>query len=467
VLSARNGAVIDFVNAMLADAAPSKGPISIAELLERSYSKLATGKNPPEHEAAVLALLAQFLSNKGHGSRAETLLARGLEFASHDTDSALRAQLLCQSGSAARSVGRREKARAQIDQGSALAGDDDLAAVTCLESKSWLAQAENDPDGTLVFAQRAQQRLRESGLVRPDWTAVLLARIADAYAMRGNTADAERYYAASLSGLAKVRPGESVATYSIRYRWASIASDTGDTLRALNDYDNLLQIMAANSLSGKPPAYLVGSRGNLLSQLGRYPEALAAMNEAIDLARESDNMLFMVVMRANRADVRVSMGEPAAAVRELQELSPLVAKAIAPDSTSMHRFIRLQARIAVAEGRTSEALARYSELIAKPNVTDAMLARALAERADVYLKLGQMDLAMADATRDVQVARRLQRDKPYSSFTGRAHAALARCQQARDAKSYARATAAEAAINLSKTLGDDHPDTRWARQAAL
>jgi hypothetical protein len=121
----------------------------------------------------------------------------------------------------------------------------------------------------------------------------------------------------------------------------------------------------------------------------------------------------------------------------------------------------------VAEGRTSEALARYSELIAKPNVTDAMLARALAERADVYLKLGQMDLAMADATRDVQVARRLQRDKPYSSFTGRALAALARCQQARDAKSYARATAAAAAINLSTTLGDDHPDTRWARQAAL
>ena len=43
-LSARSGAVIEFVNSMLADVAPSQGPISIAELLERSYSKLSAGR---------------------------------------------------------------------------------------------------------------------------------------------------------------------------------------------------------------------------------------------------------------------------------------------------------------------------------------------------------------------------------------------------------------------------------------
>ena len=261
VLSARNGAVINFVNSMLADAAPSQGPISIAELLERSYSKLATGTNPPEHEAAVLALLAQFFANNGNGSRAEKMLDHSLELTSRTTDTALRAQLLCQSGSAARSVGRRDKARAEINEGSTLAGEDDLAAVTCLEAQSWIAQADSDPEGTLEFARRAQERLRQSGLVRPDWAAVLLARIADAYSMRGNTTEAERYYAASLAGLAKIGRGESIATYSIRGRWAGIAADTGDTLRALHDYEQLLQIVAAGSLSGKPPVYLVGSRG--------------------------------------------------------------------------------------------------------------------------------------------------------------------------------------------------------------
>ena len=95
-----------------------------------------------------------------------------------------------------------------------------------------------------------------------------------------------------------------------------------------------------------------------------------------------------------------------------------------------------------------------------------MLARALAERADLYLKSGSSDLALADAQRDLQVARELQRDKQYSAYTGRALAVLARCQQARSESSQARATAGEAAINLAKTLGDDHPDTQWARRTA-
>ena len=466
-LSERNGAVINFVNSMLADAAPSHGPISIADLLERSYSTLTVGKQPPEHEAAVLALLAQFFANNGNSSRAETMLDRSLELTARSQDTALRAQLLCQSGAAARSVGRRDKARAEIHEGSKLAGDDDLATITCLEAESWLAQAENDPEGTLTFARRAQERLRQSGMFRPDWAAVLMARIADAHYMRGKTADAERYYAASLSALAKIGRGESIATYAVRSRWAAIASDTGDTLRALHDYEQLLQVVAANSLSGKPPAWLLASRGNLLAQLARYPEAMSNLDEAIDLANGSGNVLYTIVTRANRADVLVSMGKAETAERELRDLAPLIDKTIAADSTYMHRILRVQARIDAAEGRTPEALSRYSEVIAKPNVTDAMLARALAERSELYLKLGQTELALTDAQRDVQVARELQRDKPYSSYTGRALAMLARVQQARAAPDDARASATAAVLNLSKTLGDDHPDTRRARQAAL
>ena len=71
--------MIDFVNSMLADAAPSQGPISVAAMLERSYAKLATGKTPPEHEAAVLALLAQFFANNANASRAEPMLAHSLD----------------------------------------------------------------------------------------------------------------------------------------------------------------------------------------------------------------------------------------------------------------------------------------------------------------------------------------------------------------------------------------------------
>jgi len=465
-LSARAGAVIGFVNGMLADAAPSQGPISVADLLERSYSKLATGTNPPEHEAAVLALLAQFYSNNANASRAQSMLARSLELTRTSSDRALRGQLLCQSAGTATSLGRKDKARADLEEGSRLAGDDDLASVTCYETAAWVAQDNDDPDAALTFARRAQERLRQSGVVRPDWDAVLRARIADAYYLRGNTVEAERYYADSLARLAQIGRGESIATYSIRSRWAGIAAETGDTLRALDDYEQLLRIVAANSLSGEPPAYLVRARGGLLAQLARYPEALAALDESLELAKRSDNTLSVVVTRVARAEVHVAMGDTAIAVSELQELTPLIDKTIDPDSTAMERVLRLRARIEAAEGRSSAAIAIYSELIARPDIEKVMLARALAERADQYLKQGALDLALADAQRDLQVARGLQRDKQYSAYTGRALAVLARCQQARGEPVEARTSADAAAINLAKTLGDDHPDTQRARRTA-
>ena len=466
VLSARSGAVIDFVNSMLADAAPAQGPISVASMLERSYTKMAAGTTPPEHEAAVLALLAQFFVNNANSSRAEPMIARSLELTRASSDMALRSQLLCQSAGITAILGRLDEARAQVKEGSGLAGDDDLAAVTCYETDAWIARAENDPDRSLAFALRAQERLRQSGVVRHDWDAVLMSRIADAYSMRGNTAEAERYYANSLARLKEIGRGESIATYSIRSRWAAIAAQTGDTLRALHDYEELLKIVEASSLSGKPPAYLVTSRGNLLVQLARYPEALPVLDEAIELARRSDNTAYVVIASALRIDVQVSTGDVARAAHELHDLTALIGKDVAKDSDLIDRVTRVQARVAAAEGRLPAALAGYSEVIDGPQVSRTMLARALAERADVYLKLGKADLALADAERGLQIARKLQRDKQYSSFTGQALAVLARCHQARSAPEQARAAAGEAAVNLAKTLGDDHPDTRWARHAA-
>jgi serine/threonine-protein kinase len=465
-LSARSSAVIEFVNAMLAEAAPSQGAISIADLMERSYAKLATRTNAPEHEAAVLALVAQFYANNANAMRAESMLTRSLELTRASSDRALRGQLLCQHASVATSLGQRGKARADLAEGSKLAGEDDLASVTCYEVASWVAQDNSDADGTLTFARRAQERLRQSGVVRPDWDAMLRARVGDAYYMRGNTAEAERYYADSLSRLAQFGRGESMATYAVRGRWARVAAETGDTLRALDEYEQLLRIVAASSLNGKPPAYLVMSRGILLTQLARYPQALAALDESIELAKRSNNTVDLIFAGAARAEVRVAMQDVTTAARELQDLAPLIDQTIAPDSSAMERILRLRARIEAAAGHVPEAIAAYSALIARPGIRKVTLARVLAERADLYLDRGALDLALADAQRDLQIARELQLDKQYSAHTGRALAVLARCQRARAENSAARASAEQAAINLAKTLGDDHPDTLRARQLA-
>ena len=195
----------------------------------------------------------------------------------------------------------------------------------------------------------------ESGVVRPDWDAVLRARIADAYYMRGNTAEAERYYADSLARLAQIGRGESVATYSIRSRWAWIAAETGDTLRALHDYEQLLQIVAASSLNGKPPAHLVGTRGILLAQLARYPEALAALDEAIELATRSKNADDLIA-RGSGARGRSCLHGERSRCRTRATGADVADGNAERCSTAdlIPRVLRVRARIAAAEGRLSD-----------------------------------------------------------------------------------------------------------------
>ena len=57
-------------------------------------------------------------------------------------------------------------------------------------------------------------------------------------------------------------------------------------------------------------AWLVASRGNLLAQLARYPEALANLDQAIELANGSDNVLYAIVTRTSRADVSSPWASP-------------------------------------------------------------------------------------------------------------------------------------------------------------
>ena len=223
-------------------------------------------------------------------------------------------------------------------------------------------------------------------------------------------------------------------------------------------------VVAVSSLSGKPQPGCCEPRQSA-PQLARYPEAIEDYDQAVGLADASGNLLYEIVTRASRADVFVSIGQPEIAAREMRELAPLIDKTIAADSTLMHRIMRVRVRVDAAQGRTPEALSRHSEVIAKPNITDAMLARVLAERSELYLKLGQTDLALADAQRDLEVARGLQRDKPYWPTP----AARWRCwpvfsRRARRRTLHTRARPKQRSI-CRRRLVTIIPHTRWARQA--
>jgi hypothetical protein len=71
---------------------------------------------------------------------------------------------------------------------------------------------------------------------------------------------------------------------------------------------------------------------------------------------------------------------------------------------------------------------------------------------------------MADARRALEISRRLQGDKPWSSLTGQSLLTIARIQENRGDHEAARVAAKEALPNLRETLSPEHPDARRAAQ---
>jgi tetratricopeptide (TPR) repeat protein len=464
-LAARNEAVIDFVNGMLTEVAPADQPVRVADLIERSQSILIREDSIPEHRAAILSMLSAYYLSSGKPAQAQDMLTRSLELTEATTDPDLRALLLCESAYAASLLGRPDDARMLIEKGLASSGPD--SAVQCLRNRGYIAQNTNDPQAALDYALRAQARLRESPTRKPDVEAQILADIAAAHYLAGRNGDAERFYEQALAKMTEIGRGESPSVFFLRNNWGAASNAAGDNRRALEQYDEALRIAVQRSIGGEPPPYLLLNRATALSSLARYPEALEAYGVAIESATRAGHTGVRIGALAYRANTYLLMGDIDRAERDLADIAPEVGKTVPPDSVPAMTIMQVQARIHAARGRFAEAIAGLTKIVEffdGRHMAVAPLARALNFRADAYLGEGDKDAALADARRALEISRRLQGDKPWSSLTGLSLLSIARIHESLGDHDATHLAAREALPHLSETLGPEHPDTRRAAQ---
>jgi serine/threonine-protein kinase len=468
-LAARNAAVVDFVTSMLTEVAPADQPVRVADLIERSQSILINEDSIPEHRAAILGMLSGYYLSSGKPAQAEALLTRALELTETTTDIELRSVLLCESAYAASLLGRPEGATRLIEQGLAASRAYPTTSVQCLRDRAYIAQNTFDPQAALDYALQAQARLKESPVPKPDVEAQLLADIAAAHYLAGRNGEAERFYAQALEKLVRLGRGESPSVFFLRNNWGVASFASGDTRQAFEQYNEALRIAVERSIGGEPPPYLLLNRASALATLARYPEALDAYSAAIESATRAGNVGVRVGSLASRANMFVTMGDVRRAELELAAIAPEIGKTVPPDSVPAKTFLQLRARIAAAHGRFPEAIAGLTEIIEffdGRQMAVAPVVRALNFRGDAHLRVGDTNAAMADARRALEVSRRLQSDKPYSSLTGQSLLLVARVEERRGEQAAAQTMADEAVPQLVETLGAEHPDVRHAERLA-
>jgi serine/threonine-protein kinase PknK len=356
-------------------------PVEVGELVTRALG----GEVPPPE--AVAALVA---AGRGHAALVAVLarrliaalraggglaIARALEARGSDLDAVLTRDLAALAPEARRLAVAVALAG---DAGPSLASLDVGTAVSAARDAGWIRRGAS---GALDVASEAHRRVALEALAAPA-LADLPARAADALA----TDDPRR-----ATALAAARRAPEAA--ALLKRLAARALEEGDAPRAATWLEEAARL-APGTLTAREHV----ARATGLGALGRYGEALAAIEQARATARDDEERLLVV---ERRAWLLARTGDLATAAVELEA-------ALGGDATKpMERMTApLRARLArllVTSGRFADALAQLAPLLGTrgaPRAHPAALALEAAVLAHGYLGEPESARAWLDAARD-------------------------------------------------------------------
>jgi serine/threonine-protein kinase len=464
----RHEAAVDFLQVMVSEGATADEKVTRAELLERSERlALTAASSQPELQATVLDMLASMYNSFGDYAKAESILRSAIELVRDSRDVTLRARIECNHALTVSELGSVELARRTIESWLACPDVEPHVAALCQQYLAEIARNNNDAKGALANALGAQARLRESPHKSPVIEASIAGDIAYALHLNGCFAEADRQYAAAMQLHRDLGREESPTAIAILNNWGLACIGAGDVRRALEHHEEAMRISARRAPDGAPPPYLVGNHAYLLNALARYEEAFAEAERACALAERAGATLFRLNALVQKAVSLRERGDVDGASRLLAELAPSIAE-IPQDSFVIVGYRMGVATVALRRERYAEAAEAVDPIVRMleaRRMPIGILANALRVRAEARLGEGKVDDAAADIKRAVDIAEALRGDNP-SSIVGICEVVHARVEHAAGRSTQARETLARATAQLVGAFGEDHPETRRARELA-
>jgi len=471
-LSERHEAAVDFIQIMLTEAVRADEKVTLTELLARSEALALTSiGNQPEQQGAVLDLLASFYISLGDYAKAEPLLRRAIEILRSSADVSLRAQVECNhaAASAFAEIGNVEIAKRTIQRWLARDDVEPPTAALCQQYLAQIARNQNDAKGALDNIVQAHARLRASPRQFAALEASIAADLAYAYFLNGRNDDADRQFAIALQLLRDIGRAESPNAVAILNNWSLVCFGAGDIKRGLALNEEVLQIVAKRAADGTAPSYAVSNHASALFMLGRYEEALHEAERAWRIADRAGAGIAKLNVRVIKASAHRELGDLDAAERVLAEVASS-AEESPDDSTAVLAYKQGLASLALRRGRLEEASAAVEpvvQLFERRGMHIGILVNALRLRAEIRWRQGDLGRAIGDARRALAIAIELQGKNPHSSFTGLCELLLARLLRETGDLDAAEGALSRAIPHLCNALGDDHPDTKLARQLAV
>ncbi len=446
--------------------------VTLNELLARSEAlALGTIGNQPEQQAAVLDLLASFHISLGDYAKAEPLLRHAIELLRPSADVTLRAQVECNHAAALAfsEFGNVEIAKQTIEGWLARDGVEPQIAALCRQYLAEIARSHNDAKGALDNALGAARQIAASDRRFPAMEASIIGDLAYAYFLNGRNDDAERQYALAMKLHRDLGRAESPVAVAILNNWSLLCFGSGDIRRGLALNEEVLRIVAKRSANATAPSYAVSNHAHALLAIGRFDEALHEAERAWCIADRAGAAIAKLNVRVIKASALRELGDLDGAERILTELAT-AAEEWPDDNHAVLAYKQGRANLALRRGQLAEAREAVEpvvQLFERRGMRIGTLVSALRLRAEIAWRQGDLVPARNDACRALAIAKELQGKNPHSSFTGLSLLLLARLERDAGDLEAARAALQDAIGQLCGALGDDHPETKQARELAL
>jgi eukaryotic-like serine/threonine-protein kinase len=453
----RNRAVQEFLDLLITEAAQSDKPVSVSDMLARSEVLAASEfQGDPEDHAAVLDMLGIHYHTMGSDTRAEPLLQQALTAAATSRDAELVGHIRCDHALIVGALGRLNEAQQALQAVIDAPSTSDERAADCLEYLSYLAQDRNDAADALRYGNLALERLRRVPHASLSTEADYVGSIGYAEHLAGHNSQAEQDYAESLQMFTRAGREHSANAIAVRNNSGIVSDGAGDSRRALEIFEQTLQIVLQDTGNPQVPPYLLANLARQLENVGRYSEASERYGQCVELAMRAGTSAQSMYCLVGLASVAISQRDPEAAERDLAKASAIAAGTVPAGSPATLALLLTKGRLEVERGNEEQARAAFTDVIGdrRPIATTV---RALLARSELSLRQARLGDAIDDARQALAISQTLQGGIPYSSRTGLAWLLIGRAFTAQGEPQQAHDAFQTAITHLSHTVDASHP----------
>jgi tetratricopeptide (TPR) repeat protein len=248
----------------------------------------------------------------------------------------------------------------------------------------------------------------------------------------------------------------SANAISVRNNSGIVSDGAGDSMRALEIFEQTLQIVLQDPGSPQPPPYLVANLARQLENVGRYDQARDKYAQCVELAGKSGTAAQSMYCLVGLASVSVSEGNAVAAEDYLGHASAIAAGSVPTGSPAALGLLLTKGRLALERGELVEARAVLTSVIdgQRPIATTV---RALLTRSELDLREAKLADAGDDARQALAISQTLQGGIPYSTRAGLAWLMVGRVLTAQGDAHSAHDAFQSAVAHLSHTVDATHP----------